>query len=224
MSIFKHDKLEQIFNILLNTYGPQNWWPGETQLEICIGAILTQNTNWQNASRAISNLIDADSLDIEAIHKIPTAELAELIRPSGYYNQKALKLKRFANFIIENLDGDFDNAMDIPTEILRKQLLEVKGIGPETADDMLLYAFDRPVFVVDAYTFRILFRHGIIEDNFTYNEIADVFHCGIEPDIKIYGEYHGLIVKVGKNYCKKSKPKCAECPLCKVEPLHVDIA
>lgn len=205
------DRLKEIFQIMYNALGPQYWWPGDSPLEICIGAILTQNTNWQNASKAIDNLKSANALDPDSIDKMTNVELAELIRSSGYYNQKAKKLKAFAHFVIEN--GGLKSLNEIPTENLRQMLLSIKGIGPETADDMLLYAFDRPIFVVDAYTYRIFARHGLLEDSASYDEIAELFMANLEPDVKLFGEYHALIVDIGKNFCKKRKPLCKDCPL-----------
>ncbi|MFP4457999.1 MAG: endonuclease III domain-containing protein [Candidatus Zixiibacteriota bacterium] len=197
---------------MFDAFGPQYWWPGDTRLEICIGAILTQNTNWKNAAKAIENLKKEGMLDLYAIAGSDEKKLAEMIRSSGYYNQKTKKLKAFAKFVIEE-EESFEGFDSYDTVKLRELLLSIRGIGPETADDMLLYAFDRPVFVVDAYTFRIFHRHGLLDDSASYNEIAELFASNLESDSKLYGEYHALIVQIGKNFCKKSKPKCESCPL-----------
>lgn len=205
-------RLKWIFDTAFECYGHQSWWPADTDLEICIGAILTQNTNWQNASRAINNLIENDCMTIDAISDICASDLATLLRPAGYYNQKAKKLKNFA-FMVRQEGGSLEKLGRYDTPTLRNILLSVNGIGKETADDMLLYAFSRPVFVVDAYTRRILERHNFISDNANYDEIADLFISNLENSVELFQEYHALIVLIGKTLCKKANPKCSLCPL-----------
>ena len=168
------DRILKIYRLMHESYGTQTWWPGDTPLEICIGAILTQNTNWQNASKAVKNLIANNALNINRLDEIELTELAEMIRSSGYYNQKAKKLKAFARYVIEN-GNSLEAFAKFDTQTLRKKLLSIKGIGPETADDMLLYAFDRVVFVVDTYTARIAIRHGLINPETDYEQLQYLF-------------------------------------------------
>jgi endonuclease-3 related protein len=204
--------LKEIFVKLFGFFGPQHWWPADGPFEVAIGAILTQNTNWQNVEKAISNLKNQGILNAEAIHSTPLQTLARFIKPAGYYNVKARRLKAFVQFLIEEFRGKIEEmaSEDIPS--LRKKLLQVYGIGPETADSILLYALNKPVFVVDAYTKRILSRHGLINKKASYEEIQSLFHQAMEPDPFIYNEYHALIVKLGKTFCRP-RPLCRECPL-----------
>jgi endonuclease-3 related protein len=204
--------VKEIFVKLFGFFGPQHWWPADGPFEVAIGAILTQNTNWQNVEKAISNLKNQGILNAEAIHSTPLQTLARFIKPAGYYNVKARRLKAFVQFLIEEFRGKIEEmaSEDIPS--LRKKLLQVYGIGPETADSILLYALNKPVFVVDAYTKRILSRHGLINKKASYEEIQSLFHQAMEPDPFIYNEYHALIVKLGKTFCRP-RPLCRECPL-----------
>ncbi len=204
--------LEEIYNRLLNHFGPQHWWPGDTPFEVMVGAVLTQNTNWENVSRAINNLKDADVLTPEKMGNLPIAALAELIRPAGYYNLKAQRLSNLL-FLIDQQENGLKDLLSLDTSYLRELLLSVKGIGPETADSILLYAAQRPVFVVDTYTYRVLSRHNLIEDETGYYEMQDLFIDNLQEDEAIFNEYHALLVQVGKKYCKKKKPDCARCPL-----------
>ena len=206
------DALKKIYNHLLSTFGPCNWWPGDSPFEVIIGAILTQNTNWSNVEKAIQNLKNADLLTPEKINEIDTAEFAELIKPAGYFNVKARRIKKFMEWLFEYYDGDLSMMFDQDTEILRNELLSVNGIGPETADSILLYAGDKPTFVVDTYTHRIFSRHGLIPDDSSYHEIKEFFEDNLPDDVALYNEYHALIVQVGKEYCKPKK-KCDKCPL-----------
>ena len=160
--------LTEIYQLLFDRFGPQHWWPGQTRFEIITGAILTQNTSWANVEKAITNLKSADCLTPEKLHHLEPAQLAQLIRPAGYYNIKARRLKNFINWLFENYDGELANLETIDTDRLREELLKIKGVGRETADSILLYAFDRPIFVVDAYTARIVFRHGLIGPDADY--------------------------------------------------------
>jgi len=211
--------LMQIYELLYKRFGPQHWWPGDGSFEIIVGAILTQNTNWVNVEKAIANLKSADSLNAEAIHKMEAAKLAQLIRPSGYYNIKARRLKNFLSWLFCNFDGDIEQLKAISTQALREQLLKIKGIGRETADSILLYAFGKLVFVVDAYTARVAVRHRLIEPDADYEQLRELFESNLAADERLFNEYHALLVRVGKKFCRP-KPQCKDCPL---EPLPHDI-
>ncbi|MBL7215346.1 MAG: endonuclease III domain-containing protein [Phycisphaerae bacterium] len=205
-------KLMDIYERLYRHYGPQHWWPGQTCFEIIIGAVLTQNTNWNNVEKAIVNLKENKCLSPEKLHTISADEIAPLIRPAGYFNLKAQRLKNFLDWLFEKHDGSVENLQPLPTSTLRQQLLAIKGIGPETADSICLYAFDKPVFVVDAYTARIFGRHGLLEPGCGYQEIQELFHSCLDRKTQLFNEYHALIVQLGKEHCKR-KPFCAGCPL-----------
>lgn len=206
------EKLTEIYRLLHNAFGPQNWWPGETRLEIMVGAILTQNTNWANVEKAIVNLKSAACLKPEVLRRMDTARLAELIRPAGYYNLKAKRLKNFVDWLFEDYGGDAVNLESVNTEQLRAELLAIKGVGCETADSILLYALDRPVFVVDAYTARIAIRHGLIEPGADYEQLRLLFESNLPEDVLLFNEYHALLVRTGKEFCK-TKARCDGCPL-----------
>ncbi len=206
-------QLGQFFDTLLDAYGPQHWWPGHAgPTEIIIGAILTQNTNWKNVEKAIINLKNANLLSLESLSEIDTGTLAELIRPSGYFNLKAKRLKNLIDSITED-HSTLAEYFDCDLETLREKLLSVKGIGPETADSIILYAAEKPSFVVDAYTHRILLRHDLIWEEADYHEIRDLFMGSLPENTALYNEYHALIVQTGKEFCRKGKPRCEECPL-----------
>ncbi|MBW2064447.1 MAG: endonuclease III domain-containing protein [Deltaproteobacteria bacterium] len=194
-------------------FGPQHWWPGETEIEIIVGAVLTQNTNWKNVEKAIKRLKEKNLLSIEAIHSLPTQVLAEVIRPAGYYNVKAKRLKNLIHFIVERYGEDITVFLNEETEKLRQGLLSVRGIGEETADSILLYAAARPVFVIDAYTFRILSRHGMVAEQSSYSELQSFFMDHLPEDRGLYGEFHALIVRTGKEFCLSRGPRCPICPL-----------
>jgi endonuclease-3 related protein len=204
--------LLHIYDILYKAFGPQHWWPGETPFEVAVGAILTQNTNWGNVEKAINNLKKSKVLDANVLHQMPHKELASLIKPAGYFNIKAKRLKHFLAFLANHYKGRVEGMLNEDTFMLRHRLLEVNGIGPETADSILLYALDKPVFVIDAYTKRVLARHKLIPEKATYHEIQELFHRNLLTDVKLFNEYHALFVMVGKHYCKP-KPRCEECPL-----------
>lgn len=204
--------LLNIYHTLYERYGPQHWWPGETRFEIIVGAILTQNTKWKNVEKAISNLKNAGCLTPKALDALPIEELAALIRPAGYYNLKAQRLKHFLNWLFEKHDGALEPLEQTGLSALREQLLAIKGIGPETADSICLYAFEKPIFVVDSYTARIFGRHGMIEAPSGYKQIQEAFHAELEREAALFNEFHALIVRVGKEYCKP-KPVCDGCPL-----------
>jgi endonuclease-3 related protein len=215
------ERLTEIYRLLFERFGPQHWWPGETQFEIIVGAILTQNTNWSNVEKAIANLKSADLLSPEKLHKIEVSQLAELIRPAGYYNIKSKRLKNFLDWFFENYDGKLTELEKVETEQLRNELLGVKGVGRETADSILLYALDREIFVVDAYTARVAVRHGLIEPEADYEQLRELFQSNVPQETELFNEYHALLVKVGKEYCRP-KARCAGCALEKL-PHVIDI-
>jgi len=205
-------RLEGMFTELLNHFGPQHWWPGETELEVIVGAVLTQNTNWKNVEKAILNLKERGLLSPKRLNALSVSELAQLIRPAGYYNIKAKRLKNLIDFLRECYELDLARLLNEETDILRQELLSVNGIGPETADSILLYAAERPVFVVDAYTHRILRRHGMTDEQTDYHELQSLFMDHLPEDLSLFNEFHALIVKTGKEYCRR-KPLCHLCPL-----------
>ena len=205
--------LRDMYERLYTFFGPQQWWPGETSFEVMIGAVLTQNTNWNNVEKAIDNLKRVGMLSYDKLAEVPADLLAEYIRPAGYFNIKAGRLKNLFEMIDEEFDGDVELMLQQDADALRQTLLSVKGIGPETADSILLYAVQHPIFVVDAYTYRILLRHDLIPEDFSYDDIQQLFMDNLEPDTNLYNEFHALLVCVGKEFCKKTKPRCEECPL-----------
>lgn len=214
------EKLMEIYQLLYERYGRQHWWPGHSRFEIIVGAILTQNTNWGNVEKAITNLKEAKSLTAEKLYDMDISLLAEMIRPAGYYNIKAARLKNFLEWLFKEHDGDLNRLEDTDPETLRRELLQIKGVGPETADSIVLYAFDKPVFVVDAYTCRIMGRHGLIEAGADYEQVRDFFQCYLDRSVKLFNEYHALLVRLGKEHCRP-KAKCDGCPL---EKLPHDIS
>ncbi len=202
--------LMMVFQTLLEAYGDQEWWPGETKFEVMIGAILTQNTAWSNVEKAIKNLKQAGIFSETALLVASHDEVAQLIRPSGYFNIKTHRLKQFCTALQQQ--GGEQALKKLETTELRKQLLNIKGIGPETADDILLYAFQRPVFVIDAYTRRIFSRLGKVAGDEPYEELRAGFELALEPNAELFNEYHALIVCHAKHFCK-NKPTCIGCPL-----------
>ncbi|MBI5695876.1 MAG: endonuclease III domain-containing protein [Nitrospirae bacterium] len=202
-----------IYDALYAHYGPQHWWPGETPFEVMVGAILTQNTNWGNVEKAIANLKTAGALSAEAIHTMPDAELAELIRPSGYFNIKARRLKAFISYFMERYGGDVGRMKKAGCAALREEVLAVNGVGPETADSILLYALGCPTFVVDAYTKRIFSRHGFFPETADYHDVRKYFMDRLPVDVRLYNEYHALIVKLAKDRCLKRAGMCGLCML-----------
>ncbi len=192
--------------------GPQRWWPGRTRFEIIVGAILTQNTSWRNVAQAIERLREARLLTPARLAALPQARLAECIRPAGYYNIKADRLKRFLNYLRARHGLSLPRMVARQPSLLRRELLAVRGIGPETADSILLYAGGVPSFVVDAYTRRILGRHGLIHPGAPYEEIQQLFMQALTLDARMFNEYHALLVAVGKDFCRP-RPRCAACPL-----------
>jgi endonuclease-3 related protein len=206
------ETLMTIYNFLFTAYGSQNWWPAESQFEMMIGAILTQNTSWKNVEKAIQNLKKRDLLSVEALKDIPMPALAEHIRPAGYFNIKAKRLKNLIVLIQEKYDGDLNRLFSGDTETIRMELLSVRGIGLETADSMLLYGAGRALFVVDAYTHRILSRHNLIGEEAGYYDLQTFFMDNLPHEVELFQEFHALIVRTGKDYCRK-QPLCPDCPL-----------
>lgn len=197
-----------VYKHLFQAYGTQQWWPADTPFEMMVGAILTQNTNWNNVEKAINNLKAENMLDEISICQCSHTKLARIIRPSGFYNQKAERLQRFAQFYIEH--GKREGL--IRQRHLRELLLSLSGIGPETADSMLLYAFEHPVFVIDAYTQRIFHRLGLLNKGLNYKTVQSYFHQQLPTQLTLYQEFHALIVEHAKRYCR-AKPLCHSCPL-----------
>jgi len=228
-------ELRAYYDALFAAFGPQHWWPSSKSggpFEIIVGAILTQSTAWTNVEKAIVNLRRARVLTPRAIERIPIARLARLIRPSGYFHQKAKKLKAFVRFLRDEHGGSLARMFRTPTAELREQLLAVHGIGPETADSIMLYAGSHPVFVVDAYTRRILFRHALIAEKptrslpgSTYEEIRALFESALPHDAQLFNEFHALLVHTGKYFCRPRDPRCDSCPLRAFLPLvaHVPV-
>ncbi len=204
--------LRRYYRRLLGAYGPQHWWPAKTRFEVIVGAILTQNTAWTHVERAIANLKRERLMTPESLHRVSDQRLAGVIRPSGAFNIKAGRLKAFVRFLMERYQGDLKRMFKEPVEVLRPKLLSVKGIGPETADSILLYAGEIPIFVIDAYTRRVLSRHRLIPRRVSYDRLQRFFMDPLQPQTEVYNEYHALLVKVGKEYCKR-RPVCAGCPL-----------
>lgn len=217
--------LFEIYEKLHERFGPQDWWPciGESnkELEICIGAILTQNTSWNNVEKAIKNLVGNNTLNIEKLRGIEEHRLAAIVKSAGYFNQKAKKIKNFVNFVYENYKGSLNALLSLNIPKLRAELLRVNGIGKETADSIVLYAANKPIFVVDAYTKRIMSRFGFKEKS--YEDLQNLFMGNLKQDNKRFNEYHALLVKLGKETCKK-EPLCGKCPLDKtcIKNIHGD--
>ncbi len=201
---------------LFKHFGPQGWWPGDTPLEVAVGAILTQNTNWQNVALAITRLKQAGLLSAPALYALPPAELAEHIRPAGYFRVKAQRLKNFLAYLMEGYGGSMRQLAAVPLAQLRPELLAVNGIGPETADSILLYALEKPVFVVDAYTHRIFSRHGLIAGPYAYDRLQAMCHAALPRDLVLFQEFHALLVRTGKECCRP-RPRCHTCPLAALE-------
>jgi endonuclease III related protein len=244
----KENEVRQFYRALYRAWGAQHWWPAETRFEVIVGAYLTQNTAWTNVELALANLRQAQVLSVEGIRGVPLGTLERLIRPSGYFRQKAARLKTFVAFLDQKYGGSLDSLFIQPTDKLREELLSLNGVGPETADSILLYAGSHPVFGVDGYTRRVLARHRILPEKTDYEEIRELFQRALSPLaheqeqapaaaqlaagvrgaahppspmstaartalVQVYNEMHGLIVGVGKNYCRKAKAACEECPL-----------
>jgi len=206
------DILSKIYQRLFKEFGPQHWWPGETPFEVMVGAILTQNTNWGNVEKAIKNLKQERVLSPRALKDISSSRLASLIKPAGYFNVKAKRLKNFIDFLWREYEGDLNRMRKEPLSVSRPKLLSVNGIGPETADSILLYALDKPVFVIDAYTRRFLYRHNLAPLNADYHSLQKYFMSSLKEDVALFNEYHALIVHLGKHFCR-TRALCESCPL-----------
>lgn len=206
------NRLLEIFDTLLGCYGPRYWWPAETPFEVCVGAILTQNTNWGNVEKAIANLKMAGLLSPEHVRDVSLEQLAELVRPAGYFNVKSARLKDFVKWLYSRHGGSLDALFAGDLAAVRVELLQVRGIGPETCDSMLLYAGHKPSFVVDAYTKRLFSRLDIISATASYDQVRDLFMANLPADVALYNEYHALIVEHCKDRCR-TRPLCGECPL-----------
>ena len=209
----KQEILLKIYNSLYNYFGPLKWWPGDTPFEIMVGAILTQNTSWSNVEKAINNLKKENLLEPWKLYLINQEKLAQLIKPSGYYNIKTRRLKNFVNIFVNDFEGSAEKMFLGDGKELRKKLLNVNGIGPETADSILLYAGKRPFFVVDAYTKRVFSRHKLILENASYHQIQEFFSQNLDQDVKLFNEFHAQIVMLGKTICTSKNPDCAKCPI-----------
>ncbi len=207
--------LLRMYRLLYDAYGPQQWWPADSPFEVVVGAILTQSTSWKNVERAIANLKRYQALSPQALHTISVQKLAALIRPAGYFRQKARKLKAFVEHLWIHHHGNLKKMLAQPTEELRAELLSIWGIGPETADSILLYAAHKPIFVVDAYTKRIFSRLGLVSSDISYGELQKLFMRRLPKSAQLFNEYHALIVRHGKEVCRP-KPLCARCPLARV--------
>ena len=211
--MYKRLDLKYMYSQMLDRFGPQDWWPGSTPFEVAVGAILTQNTNWSNVEKAIANLKAAKLLSPRKLYTLPENKLARLIRPSGYFNVKAKRLRAFLALLCEKYNGSLRRLFRLEPAELREELLSVNGIGEETADSIILYAAEKPTFVVDAYTRRILSRHGMCAPKASYGEIKRIFESRLEPDVILFNEYHALFVRLGKTLCRPRTPLCDQCPL-----------
>ena len=192
--------------------GPQKWWPAKTPFEVILGAILTQNTSWKNAVAAIENLRVNGFLSLDRISGLSAQELAGLVRPSGFYREKAKKIKAFCDHVLANWNGSLEEFLTLDMNSLRLELLSIRGIGRETADSIVLYAAFKPSFVVDTYTYRIFSRHGWVEESISYDDLREYFMEAMDPDVAFFQEFHALLVRIGHLYCRR-KPLCPACPL-----------
>lgn len=210
--------LDEMYERLHAHYGPQGWWPGRTPFEVAVGAVLTQNTNWQNVERAIKSLRAHKALSARAIHAMPVQRLSSIIRPAGYFNVKAKRLRAFVDFLVSEYAGSMKRMAGDSLPHLRPRLLAVHGVGPETADSILLYGLHKPVFVIDAYTKRVLSRHGLMEYHAPYDDFQGLFHGRYLHSkkrgvVSLFNEFHALFVAVGKERCRPRRPLCGGCPL-----------
>ena len=206
-------RLLELYEQLLAAYGPRHWWPAETPFEVCVGAILTQNTNWLNVEKAIANLKEAGLLSVEALIRVDPLELGEVIRPAGFFNVKSRRLKSFVTWLMLRAEGSLETLFATDWRLLRRELLSISGVGAETADSILLYAGEQPTFVVDAYTRRLLFRLELLpaEDS-GYEEVRTLIMAALPQEVPLFNEYHALIVQHCKERCRK-RPLCEGCPL-----------
>lgn len=206
-------ELDHYYQRLLAEYGPQGWWPARGRLEVILGAILTQNTNWRNAALAIRQLRGAGLLSLQNLRRTKASDLQPLIRSAGFFRQKARTIVAFIRWLEEHHEGSLRRMFERPAKELRAALLKLRGVGPETADAILLYAGNRPVFVADAYTRRILARHGMLAENAPYAAAQEFVHGQLKHDSRVYNEFHALLVEAGKQHCKLRAPRCHGCPL-----------
>ncbi|MFZ5596770.1 MAG: endonuclease III domain-containing protein [Bacillota bacterium] len=216
------DVLLEIYGLLDAHFGPRGWWPADTPFEVCVGAILTQNVAWRNVVRAIANLDREGLMNLHSIHSAPHEIIAGLVRPTRYYNQKAHKLKNFCSMVVERHHGDLNRLFGLPVPELRSELLAVRGIGKETADSIILYAAEKPVFVVDLYTARIFSRLGVIPEALKYDEIQEFFTRNLPLSVELFNQYHALIDGAGNRFCSAGRPRCNECPLAGRCRYHLD--
>ncbi|BHH84382.1 endonuclease III domain-containing protein [Desulforhopalus sp. 52FAK] len=210
---YMKNQYTEVYQLLFDHFGPQDWWPADSPFEIIVGAVLTQNTNWSNVSKAIDNLREAGLLDYASLKLLSVDEVAGYIRPAGYYNLKSKRLRNLLDMIEEIYDGDLDLFLEDSHGACRENLLSVKGVGPETADAIVLYACNHPAFVVDAYTHRVFSRHSLVDEETDYESMQDLFLSKLPEDVELFNEYHALIVKTATTYCKKNNPLCERCPL-----------
>jgi len=205
--------LSRYYLALQGHFGPQQWWPARTRLEVILGAILTQNTAWHNATLALRNLRQSGFLSWQGLRRASLSTLEECVRPAGFYRQKARTIRNFVDWLMQQHAGSLRRLLSRPEEELRRQLLDLRGLGPETVDAILLYAAERPSFVADAYTRRVLARHGLVAAAADYHETQEFLHAHLPRDAQLFNEFHALLVEVGKQHCKPHSPKCAGCPL-----------
>jgi endonuclease-3 related protein len=202
-----------MYGAMLDALGPSGWWPAATPLEMAVGAILTQNTNWQGAAKAIANLRQAGLLDADALFALSADALAEYIRPAGHFRVKAARLRNLMALVVTDCGGDILALAELGLERAREALLAVRGVGPETADSILLYGLGLPAFVVDAYTARICSRHALAPEEAGYDELRELFMDALPCEVGLYNEFHALLVRVGNGWCRPRAPKCSSCPL-----------
>jgi endonuclease-3 related protein len=205
--------LPRYYSVLRARFGPQQWWPARTRLEVILGAILTQNTTWHNATLALRNLRQAGLLRWQTLRRAGPSALEACVRPSGFYRQKARTIRVFVDWLMREHVGSLDSLFSLPTEELRRRLLDLRGLGAETVDAILLYAVRRPLFVADAYTRRVLARHGLVPAAADYHQTQEFLHAHLPPDTPLFNEFHALLVEVGKKHCRPRSPRCAGCPL-----------
>lgn len=210
-------RLQRAYTLMRQRFGHQNWWPGETPFEVCVGAILTQNTNWANVERAIGALKQAHVLTPRRLYRLPLDTLAQIIRPAGYFNVKARRLRAFLEVLVTEFQGEVSRMLEGTTDVVRQRLLKITGIGPETADSMLLYAAEHHRFVIDAYTRRIFARHGWCPPEASYDTLQQLCETllrdRVADRLDYYRDYHAQLVAVGKHHCRPRNPQCATCPL-----------
>jgi len=214
--------LQNVYHRLMARYGPQYWWPAQEPFEVIVGAILTQSAAWTNVAKAIANLKLAEALSPGALRQLPLPQLAALIYPCGYYNAKALKLKSFAHWLGEHYDDSLDKLFATDVDYLRRQLLSLHGIGPETADSIILYAASKPIFVIDSYTRRIISRIGLLPIGDSYATYQSLFMDNLPADAKLFNEYHALLVCLAKNICRR-RPLCRQCCLNSICHFYINI-